>query len=77
MQAAPAAEEGKMLGDALSTVKIQVQQMKRHLVCYHYLCSAWISLRCLGIGSTYGRAEECECNAWGIAHLFSVAKTVL
>lgn len=32
MQAAPAAEEGKMLGDALNTVKIQVQQMKRHLV---------------------------------------------
>lgn len=31
MQAAPATEEGKMLGDALNTVKIQVQQMKRHL----------------------------------------------
>lgn len=26
-------EEAKMLGEALSTVKIQVQQMKRHLVC--------------------------------------------
>jgi hypothetical protein len=38
MQAIPAAEEGKMLGDALNTVKIQVQQMKRHLVCCHYLC---------------------------------------
>lgn len=33
MQATPATEEGKMLGDALNTVKIQVQQMKRHLVC--------------------------------------------
>jgi hypothetical protein len=37
MQAAPAVEEGKMLGDALNTVKIQVQQMKRHLVRRHYL----------------------------------------
>ena len=26
-------EEAKLLGEALSTVKIQVQQMKRHLVC--------------------------------------------
>lgn len=26
-------EEGKLLVDALNTVKIQVQQMKRHLVC--------------------------------------------
>lgn len=42
MQAAPAAEEGKMLGDALNTVKIQVQQMKRHLVCGHYLHNPWI-----------------------------------
>jgi hypothetical protein len=25
-------EEAKMLGEALNTVKIQVQQMKRHLV---------------------------------------------
>ena len=37
MQAASTTEEGKMLGDALNTVKIQVQQMKRHLVCCHYL----------------------------------------
>ena len=26
-------EEAKLLSEALSTVKIQVQQMKRHLVC--------------------------------------------
>jgi vacuolar protein sorting-associated protein 35 len=30
--ALPAVEEGKLLSEALSTVKIQVQQMKRHLV---------------------------------------------
>jgi len=42
MQAAPVAEEGKMLGDALNTVKIQVQQMKRHLVCCYYICNPWI-----------------------------------
>jgi hypothetical protein len=30
--AVPAMEEGKLLSEALNTVKIQVQQMKRHLV---------------------------------------------
>lgn len=37
MQVVPTTEEGKMLGDALNTVKIQVQQMKRHLVSCHRL----------------------------------------
>jgi len=32
MAPAPPAEEGKLLADALGTVKIQVVQMKRHLV---------------------------------------------
>lgn len=31
---APASEEGKVLGDALNTVKIQVVQMKRYLVSH-------------------------------------------
>lgn len=31
--AAPVMDEGKMLSEALNVVKIQVQQMKRHLVC--------------------------------------------
>jgi vacuolar protein sorting-associated protein 35 len=33
----PVMEEGKLLSEALNTVKIQVQQMKRHLVrsCSH------------------------------------------
>lgn len=35
MAAIPPLEEGKMLAEALSTVKIQVQQMKRYLVCRH------------------------------------------
>ncbi len=30
--AQPVVEEGKLLSEALNTVKIQVQQMKRHLV---------------------------------------------
>jgi hypothetical protein len=77
MQAVPVTEEGKMLGDALSTVKIQVQQMKRHLVRCYRLYNAWIFSAFLGIGSTYGRTEERQCDAWGIAHLFSIAKTVL
>jgi len=33
----PAQEEGKLLSDALSTVKIHVQQMKRNLVRTHPL----------------------------------------
>ena len=33
----PAQEEGKLLSEALSTVKVQVQQMKRHLVRPHSL----------------------------------------
>ena len=37
MAPAPPVEEGKLLADALSTVKIQVVQMKRHLVSHHYL----------------------------------------
>lgn len=32
MATLPAVEEGKLLSEALNTVKIQVQQMKRHLV---------------------------------------------
>lgn len=33
MAAAPPQDEAKLLSDALATVKIQVVQMKRHLVC--------------------------------------------
>lgn len=36
MAPAPPVEEGKLLADALSTVKIQVVQMKRHLVSHHH-----------------------------------------
>lgn len=32
MATLPVVEEGKLLSEALNTVKIQVQQMKRHLV---------------------------------------------
>ena len=39
-------EEGKLLSESLSTVKIQVQQMKRHLVCTRLFGSdLYISLR--------------------------------
>jgi hypothetical protein len=59
-------EETKLLGEALSTVKIQVQQMKRHLVC-HSIDTTTLSSRVratrmtdplLGIRLAYGRAEE-------------------
>ena len=64
-------EETKLLGEALSTVKIQVQQMKRHLVCYS-IDTNTLSLRVratrmtnplLGIRLTHGRAEECKPHA--------------
>ena len=42
MQTAPTTEEGKMLGEALNTVKIQVQQMKRHLARCSRFHDAWI-----------------------------------
>jgi vacuolar protein sorting-associated protein 35 len=34
--ATPPGEEGKLLSEALNTVKIQVQQMKRYLVRIHF-----------------------------------------
>ena len=37
-------EEGKLLSEALSTVKIQVQQMKRHLVRQF---TSYCSIQCL------------------------------
>lgn len=36
----PQVEEGKLLSESLSTVKIQVQQMKRHLVRTRFLASS-------------------------------------
>jgi hypothetical protein len=43
--AAPVMEEGKLLSEALNTVKIQVQQMKRHLVrsCPFHLVYTWLN----------------------------------
>lgn len=56
--ALPVVEEGKLLSDALGTVKVQVGQMKRHLVRLQlipqidaeevYLCH-------LGTGRAHGR----------------------
>jgi vacuolar protein sorting-associated protein 35 len=37
-------EEAKLLSEALSTVKIQVQQMKRHLVCLPIAITPWTRL---------------------------------
>jgi len=58
--AGPAPEEGKLLSEALSTVKIQVQQMKRHLVSDVVQTdnSDFNSPR-PGIRPAYGRIEEC------------------
>ena len=59
-------EEGKLLSEALNTVKIQVQQMKRHLVSHLHLhqslqYSMFINIS--GIRSTDGCFEERQYNA--------------
>jgi hypothetical protein len=54
--ALPVVEEGKLLSEALNTVRIQVQQMKRHLVSPHLIsiyftcwnsvpATPWVSMR--------------------------------
>jgi hypothetical protein len=51
-------EEAKLLSEALSTVKIQVQQMKRHLVCLPIaitLMSRYMSNNMAGVGPVNGR----------------------
>jgi hypothetical protein len=64
-------EETKLLGEALSTVKIQVQQMKRHLVCLPFSTITLplerprsdVSDCSTGIRLAYGRAQECKPDA--------------
>ena len=51
----PAQEEGKLLSEALSTVKVQVHQMKRHLVRPYSLKTYRVSNGPPGIG----RADGC------------------
>jgi deoxyribodipyrimidine photolyase len=66
--AAPVIEEAKMLSEALNTVKIQVQQMKRHLVrqtrSIHISTKKLYSVlmhfcESLGARPAYGCIEEC------------------
>ena len=81
--AVPVMDEVKLLSEALSTVKIQVQQMKRHLVCEtrsnkRYVCSILAYLfDNLGAGPAYGRIEECQLDAGRIADVFVVTKAIL
>lgn len=62
--AQPVVEEGKLLSEAISTVKIQVQQMKRHLVSLYFriLLASLLTFHS-GIGPTHGRSKECELDA--------------
>lgn len=50
--AAPVVEEAKLISEALNTVKIQVQQMKRHLVSYERLLLHFIDTICTLIHDT-------------------------
>lgn len=77
---APVPEEGKLLSEALNTVKIQVQQMKRHLVSiFFYAVGYFVRLPIdnTGTGSTHGRLEERKLDACRVAHFFPVAQAIL
>jgi hypothetical protein len=76
---APAPEEGKLISEALNTVKIQVQQMKRHLVSdVLFKPSGLRSITDnIGVGSTHGRFEERKFDACRAAHVFIVAEAIL
>jgi hypothetical protein len=87
--AVPIMEEAKLLSEALNTVKIQVQQMKRHLVggnpqhsyycsCAYERCGVLIHFCILpGTGPADGCAEECQLDAGRIADIFAVTKAIL
>jgi hypothetical protein len=77
--ALPAPEEGKLLSEALNTVKIQVQQMKRHLVSISLnRCIPALMILCLkGTGSADGCSQECKFNACRTENFVSVAQTIL
>lgn len=74
-------EEGKLLSESLSTVKIQVQQMKRHLVC-DVLCAASCQSftphnLALGTRPADGRAQERESHVGRAQNFFPHPQTVL
>lgn len=76
--------EGKMLSEALNTVKIQVQHMKRYLVRTGRLASLIPHYRILfnnlvfvGDGTAYGCFKECKYYARRIADLLPKPEAVL
>lgn len=75
----PVVEEGKMLSESLSTVKIQVQQMRRYLVRRD--SSAGLRTangeRVIGTGPTYGCFEERKFDACRAADFLSVPQAIL
>ena len=76
--ALPAAEEGKLLSEALNTVKIQVQQMKRHLVCrFLHIVMVFEAHARKGARPAHGRFKECKLDACRIANLVTFTQTIL
>jgi len=73
----PAQEEGKLLSEALSTVKVQVQQMKRHLVRPQSLTTYRVSNSPSGIGRVDGCAQERKFDAGRAANVVSIPEAVL
>jgi vacuolar protein sorting-associated protein 35 len=70
-------EEGKMLSEALSTVKIQVQQMKRHLVRFDTLPTCIHAQGCPGARPADGCTQERKSHASRAPYLFPFTEAVL
>jgi hypothetical protein len=85
-------DEPASLGDALNIVKIQVQQMKRHLVCSrsstYKLSERWLTQTCnidwcvlmvkfAGDGSAYGCTEERQFNVGRTTHVLAITQAIL
>jgi hypothetical protein len=73
-------EEGKVLSEALNTVKIQTQQMKRFLVSrieMVLMLREALTPRRVGDRTAYGCSQECKHYASGAENLIAVSKAIL
>ena len=75
----PVVEEGKLLSESLATVKIQVGQMKRHLVRLAPRClvKSCADVVLAGQRRNHGRAQKRQSHARRTAHLVPLPKAIL
>lgn len=70
-------DDGKLLAEALSVVKIQMVQMKRCLVGRMFSCTRMVLIGMIGERPAYGFAQEREYDACRIADVVALAQDVL